>query len=59
MNHTGNLAFIFGFYGNTIAVITHGDHCILQVAAVSAVDHAGQLRMDPIAGQSHLPSYML
>ena len=51
MHHAGHLAFIFGFYRNTIAVVPHGNDCILQVASVRTVYHGSKLGMDFIACQ--------
>ena len=50
MHHTAHLALIFGFYGDTVAVITHGNDCILQKGTVSAVYHGSQLAMDFFVG---------
>ena len=50
MHHTAHLALIFGFYGDTVAVITHGNDCILQKGTVSAVYHGSQLAMDFFIG---------
>ena len=50
MHHTAHLALIFGFYGDTVAVITHGNDCILQKGTVSAVYHRGQLAVDFFVG---------
>lgn len=46
MHHTAHLALIFGFYRDTVAVITHGNDCILQKGTVNAVYHGSQLAMD-------------
>ena len=50
MHHTAYLALIFGLYGDTVAVITHGNDCILQKGTVSAVYHGSQLAMDFFIG---------
>ena len=50
MHHAAYLALIFGFYGDTVAVITHGNDCILQKSTVSAVYHGSQLAVDFFIG---------
>ncbi|GFI58172.1 hypothetical protein IMSAG025_01615 [Muribaculaceae bacterium] len=58
MHHAGNLTLIFCFHRNTVAVVPHGNHRILQVTPVRAVYHAGKLRVDLIAGKRNGTSYM-
>ena len=59
MDHTGNLAFIFGFNRDTVAVVSHSDDCILKIASVGAIYHACKLGVDLFAGKSNGAAHVL
>ena len=37
--HTVYLSFVFRFYGDTVSVVPHGDHGVLQIGAQRTVYH--------------------
>ena len=50
MDHTWNLAFVFGFHRDTVAAVSHGDNGVLKVIAGAAVYQGGQLGVDAVVG---------
>ena len=54
VHHTRNLPLTFCFDRQTIPVIPHSDHCVLQIGAVASVYHGKKLGMDLFTGRSKL-----
>ena len=59
MHHTRHLTLVFRLYGNTVSVIPHGDHCILQITAAGAIYHRQQMAVDPFSCHSNVSPDML
>ena len=51
MYHTGNIALMFRFDRDTITIVTHCDHSVLKVGAVTAIDHIGELAVYLFIGE--------
>ena len=58
VDHTWNLTFVFGFYRDTVAAVSHGDNGVLKVIAGAAVYQRGQLGVDAVIGNFHAAAYM-
>ena len=54
MYHTGYLSFVFCFDRNTVASVSHSDHCVLKVITCASVYKRGQLGMDSVSGDLHI-----
>ena len=49
MDHSGNIAFGVRFDRQTVASVTHGDNCVLQVAAGGGIIHeVRELRVNTV-----------
>ena len=58
MDHTVHLSLVLRFYRNTVSVIPHGDHRVLQIAAVGTGNHGIKLAADLFVGEQHGAAYM-
>ena len=56
VDHTGNLASVFGFYGNTVPAVPHGDHSVLKIGPGTSADIRGQLAVDLFINVLHVPA---
>ena len=50
MNHTGNLAFIFSLYRDTVAAVAHGDNGILKIIPGTSCNQRRKLGVYPVIG---------
>ena len=50
MDHTGNLAFIFSLYWDTVATVTHGDNGILKIIPSTSCNQRRKLGVYPVVG---------
>src|SRR5699024_6670259 len=57
MDHTGNLPFVFRLDGDAVASVAHGDHGILQIGAGASADQAGELGVNAVVGDLHVPAH--
>ena len=56
VDHTGNLASVLGFYGNTVPAVPHGDHPVLEVGPGTSTDIGSQLAVDLFINVLHIPA---
>ena len=59
MDHAGNLIFVFGFYGDTITVVTHSDDGILKIIPAGTVYHGSELAVNLLTGKGNAASDVL
>ena len=50
MDHTGNLAFIFSLYRDTVATVAHGDNGILKIIPGTSCNQRRKLGVYPVVG---------
>ena len=50
MYHAGNLSLVLCLYGDTVATVSHGNHCVLQVGSGTAAYIGRKLAVDFIIG---------
>ena len=50
MDHAGYLAFVLGFYRDTVAAVTHGDDGILKIIPGASCNQRRKLGVDPVVG---------
>ena len=53
MYHAGNLSLVLCLYGDTVATVSHGNHCVLQVGSGTAAYIGRKLAVDFIIGIFH------
>ena len=54
MYHTRYLSLVLCFHGDTVTVITHGNHCILQEGSGTAVDHGLEMAVNSVVGDGNI-----
>jgi len=58
MDEPGNLGLILSLDRNAVAVAAKGDHVVLQIGGIGAVDHFRELLVDLVSGQLHIPTHL-
>ena len=58
MDHAGYLAFVLGFYRDTVAAVTHGDDGILKIIPGASCNQRRKLGVDPVVGGFDAAAYL-
>ena len=58
VDESGDLGLVLGLDRNAVAVAAQGDHVVLQIGGIGAVDHLRELLVDLVSGQLHIPTHL-